>query len=191
MLNGIAATTRIVTRRLFTVQKRRLTFMGYGPWIFLIIFYVCIRDCILSFSFVFFSLKLVIENKLVKNIFKYSVPIPLKNYISLDLWVDSRLDHHFVEYSWICFTFSKFRNKTISTKRLFVSLVGARGSGKLRLIHDWLIFGTFQPEFDILFDKNGVHKPYYFYQHYQSLYGLMSKNIKNIKFNQSADFDLI
>ena len=67
-------------------------------------------------------------------------------------------------------------NKRISTKeRIFISLVGPSGSGKSHLIHDWLIIGTFQPDFD---------KIYYFYQHYQSLYGLMSKNIKNIHFFQ-------
>ena len=61
-------------------------------------------------------------------------------------------------------------NKIISTKeRVFISLVGPSGSGKSQLIHDWFVFGTFQPEFD---------KIYYFYQHYQSLKGLMSKNIK-------------
>ena len=57
-------------------------------------------------------------------------------------------------------------NKIISTKeRVFISLVEPSGSGKSQLIHDWLVFGTFQPEFD---------KIYCFYQHYQSLYGLMS-----------------
>ena len=88
---------------------------------------------------------------------------------------------NFVEYSWIYFTFSKIMNKIISTKeRVFISLVGPSGSGKSQLIHDWLVFGTFQPEFD---------KIYYFYQHLQSLYGLMSK--KNIEFVQGVDFELI
>ena len=74
-------------------------------------------------------------------------------------------------------------NKIISTKeRVFISLVGPSGSGKSHLIYDWLVFGTFQPEFD---------KIYYFYQHYQSLYGLMSKNRKNIEFVQGVDFELI
>ena len=51
-------------------------------------------------------------------------------------------------------------NKIISTKeRIFNSLVGPSGSGKSHLIHDWLIIGTCQPEFD---------KIYFFYQHYQS-----------------------
>ena len=40
-------------------------------------------------------------------------------------------------------------NKIISTKeRIFISLVGPSGSGKSHLIHDWLIIGTFQPDFD-------------------------------------------
>ena len=74
-------------------------------------------------------------------------------------------------------------NKIISTKeRVFISLVGPSGSGKSHLIHDCLVFGIFQPEFD---------KIYYFYQHFQSLYGLKSKNIKNIEFVLSVDFDLI
>ena len=74
-------------------------------------------------------------------------------------------------------------NKIISTKeRIFISLVGPSGSGKSHLIHDWLTIGTFQPDFD---------KIYYFYQHYQSLYGLMSKNIKNIQFIQGVDFEFI
>ena len=51
----------------------------------------------------------------------------------------------------------------------FISLVGPSESGKSHLIHDCLVFGIFQPEFD---------KIYYFYQNFQSLYGLMSKNIK-------------
>ena len=74
-------------------------------------------------------------------------------------------------------------NKIISTKkRSFVSLVGPSGSGKSHPIHDWIIIGTFQPDFD---------KIYYFYQHHQSLYGLMSKNIKNIQFHQGVDFEFI
>ena len=74
-------------------------------------------------------------------------------------------------------------NKIISTKeRIFISLVGPSGSGKSHLIHEWLTIGTFQPEFD---------KIYYFYQHYQSLYGLMSKDVKNIEFIEGVDFEFI
>ena len=40
-------------------------------------------------------------------------------------------------------------NKIISTKeRIFISIVGPSGSGKLHLIFDWLKIGTFQPAFD-------------------------------------------
>ena len=74
-------------------------------------------------------------------------------------------------------------NKIISTKeRIFISLVGPSGSGKSHVIHEWLTIGTFQPEFD---------KIYYFYQHYQSLYGLMSKDVKNIEFIEGVDFEFI
>ena len=74
-------------------------------------------------------------------------------------------------------------NKLISTKdRVFISLVGPSGSGKSRLIFDWLKIGTFQPEFD---------KIYYFYQHYQPLYGLMKEKIKNIEFINGVDFQFI
>ena len=72
-------------------------------------------------------------------------------------------------------------NKKISTKEhIFISLVSSSGSGKSHLIHDWLIIRIFQPDFD---------KIYYFYQHYQSLYGLMSKNTKDIQFIQGVDFE--
>ena len=74
-------------------------------------------------------------------------------------------------------------NKIISTEeRIFISLVGPSGSGKSRLIFDWLRVGTFQPKFD---------KIYYFYQYYQSLYGLLRKEIENIEFIQGVDFEFI
>ena len=52
-------------------------------------------------------------------------------------------------------------------------MIRTSGTEKSNLILDWLVFGTFQPEFD---------KFYYSYQHYPSLHGLSSKNIKNIEF---------
>ncbi len=74
-------------------------------------------------------------------------------------------------------------NKLISTKdRVFISLVGPSGSGKSRLIFDWLKIGTFQPEFD---------KIYYFYQHYQPLYGLMKDKVKNMEFINGINFQFI
>ena len=60
--------------------------------------------------------------------------------------------------------------------------MGPSGSGKSHFIHDRLIIGSFQPDFD---------KIDCFYQHYQSFYGLISKNIKNIHFIQGVDFELI
>ena len=72
-------------------------------------------------------------------------------------------------------------NKIISTKeRVFISLVGPSGSGKSNLIFEWLKIGTFQSKFDKIF---------YFYQHYQPLYGQMQR--KNLKFIQGVDFELI
>ena len=74
-------------------------------------------------------------------------------------------------------------NKKVSTKeRIFISFVGPSGSGKSHLFLDWLIIGFFQPDID---------KVYYLYQHYKSLYGLMSKNIKNVHFIQGVDFQFI
>ena len=72
-------------------------------------------------------------------------------------------------------------NKIISTKeRVFISIVGPSGSGKSHLIFEWLKIGTFQLKFDKIF---------YFYQHYQPLYGQMQR--KNLKFIQGVDFELI
>ena len=43
-------------------------------------------------------------------------------------------------------------NKIISTKEtVFISLVDRSVSGKSHLIHDWLVFGTFQSEFDKIY----------------------------------------
>ena len=74
-------------------------------------------------------------------------------------------------------------NKIFSTKEhIYISLLGPSGSRKSHLIHDLLIIGTFLPDFD---------KICHFYQHYQSLYRLMSKNIKNNHFIQVVDFEFI
>ena len=63
-------------------------------------------------------------------------------------------------------------NKIISNKeRVFISLVGPSGSGKSHLIFEWLKIGTFQPKFD---------KTFYFYQHYQPLYGQMQKKTLSV-----------
>ncbi len=74
-------------------------------------------------------------------------------------------------------------NKLISTKnRSFISRVGPSNSGKTYLIHEWLKVGTFQPKFD---------KICFFYQHPQSLYDVMQKEIDNLEFVQGVHFEFV
>ena len=88
-----------------------------------------------------------------------------------------------MQCSKIHFTFTKFKNKLISTKtRIFKSLVGPSDSGKTYLIHEWLKVGTFPPKFD---------KIYFFYQHPQSLYDVMQKENDNLEFVQGKHFEFI
>ena len=83
----------------------------------------------------------------------------------------------------IHFTLTKITNKLISTKnRVFISLAGPSGTGKLQLSYNWLKIGTFQPKFD---------KIYFFYQHSQTLYDVMQKEIKNLEFVQGVNFESI
>ena len=81
----------------------------------------------------------------------------------------------------IYFTLTKFMNKLISTKnRVFLSLVGPFETGKSQLIYNWLKVGTFQPKFD---------KIYFFYQHSQSFYDVLQKEIENLEFVQGVNFE--
>ena len=74
-------------------------------------------------------------------------------------------------------------NKLISIKnRIFTSLVGHSDSGKTYLIHERLKLGTFQPKFA---------KNYFCYQHPQSLYDVMQKEIDNLEFVQGVHFEFI
>ena len=74
-------------------------------------------------------------------------------------------------------------NKLISTKnRVFISLVGPTETGKSQLIHNWLKIRTSQPKFD---------KFYSFYQHSQTLYDVMQKEIENFVFVQGVSFEFI
>ena len=74
-------------------------------------------------------------------------------------------------------------NKVISTKKwVFISLVGPSETGKSQLTYNWLKIGTFQPKFDRI---------YFFYQHYQPLYNVMRKDIKNLEFVQGVNFELV
>ena len=74
-------------------------------------------------------------------------------------------------------------NQLISTKkRVCLLLVGHSETGKSQLIYNWLKNATFQPKFD---------KYYFFYQHSQTLYGIMQKEIENLEFVQGVDFEFI
>ena len=73
--------------------------------------------------------------------------------------------------------------KFISTKnKVSISLVGPSETGKWQLIYNWLKIGTFQPKFD---------KMYFFYQHYQPLYGVMQREIENLEFLEGVNFEFI
>ena len=83
----------------------------------------------------------------------------------------------------VYFTFTKVVKKLISTKnRIFVSLVRPSDSVKTYLIHEWLKVGTFQPKFN---------KYYFLYQHPQSLYDVMQKQIDGLEFVQGVQIELI
>ena len=83
----------------------------------------------------------------------------------------------------IHFTLAKTLNKLISTKnRVFISLVGPSETGKSQLIYNWLKIGTFQPKSD---------KIYFFYQHSQTLYHVMQKEIENLEFVRGVNFEFI
>ena len=100
-----------------------------------------------------------------------------------DLWRIYSLGRNLVQCSRIHFVFTKVMNKLISTKnRSFISLVGRSDSGKTYLIHEWLKVGTFQTTFD---------KIHFFYQHTQTIYGVMQKEIDNLEFVQGVHFEII
>ena len=63
-----------------------------------------------------------------------------------------------------------------------MSMVGPAASGKSHLIFEMLIKGTFVPAFDRIF---------HFYQYFQKLYAEMQKEVRNIEFIGSLDFDFI
>ena len=88
-----------------------------------------------------------------------------------------------MQCSRIHFTLTKTINKLISTKnRVFISLVGPSGTGKLQPIYNWLKNGNFQPKFD---------KINFFYQHSPTLYGVMQKEIENFEFVQGVNIEFI
>ena len=73
-------------------------------------------------------------------------------------------------------------SRLISTKsRVFISLVGPLETGKSQLIYIGLKIGTFQPKFDKI----------YFYQHFQSPYDVMQKEIENPEILRGVNFEFI
>ena len=71
-------------------------------------------------------------------------------------------------------------DKLISTKnRVFITLVRDR---KVTIFYNWLKKGTFQPKLD----KINVY-----YQHSQTLFGVMQKEIENLEFVQCVNFEFI
>lgn len=74
-------------------------------------------------------------------------------------------------------------NKVIpSDDRVFMSVVGPSGCGKTRFVFDLIEKNIFKPPFEKIF---------YFYQHYQKLFGEMVKNFPHIEFIQGVNFDMI
>ena len=61
-------------------------------------------------------------------------------------------------------------------------MVGPSETGKSQLIYNWFKNGTFQTKFD---------KIYVNYQHSQTLYDVMRKEIENIEFAQGVNFEFI
>ena len=65
-------------------------------------------------------------------------------------------------------------NQLIPAKnRVFQSLVGPYEMAKCQLIYNWPKKGTFQSQVD---------KTYFFYQHSQTLYDVVQKEIENLEF---------
>ena len=54
--------------------------------------------------------------------------------------------------------------------------------GNSQFIYNWLENGTLQPTFDKIF---------FFYQHVQTLYDFIQKEIENLEFVQGVDFEFI
>ena len=95
-------------------------------------------------------------------------------------WRQNTLGKNFVYCSWIYFTITKTMNKLFSTKNgIFLSLVGPSVTGNSQLIYNWLKNGDIKPK---------SVKICYFYQHSQSLYDAMQKEIEYLESVQGVDF---
>ena len=74
-------------------------------------------------------------------------------------------------------------NKLISRKTaVFISFVGPSETAKAQFVYKWLKNGTFQPRFE---------KLYSFYQHSQTLYDVMQKEIENLQFVRGVNLEYI
>ena len=73
-------------------------------------------------------------------------------------------------------------NKVIATRnRVFISLFGPSETGKSQLFYNWLKLGIFQPK---------CEKILFFYQHSQSLYDVVQKEIESSEFVQGVNFEI-
>ena len=61
-------------------------------------------------------------------------------------------------------------------------MVCPSGTGKSQLIYNWLKNGTVEQKSD---------KMYFFYQHSQTLYDVMQKEVENLEFVQGVNFEFI
>ena len=69
-----------------------------------------------------------------------------------------------------------------SKNRVLISLVGPSETRKSQPLYNWLKDGTFQPKFD---------KSYFFYQHSQTPYDVMHKEVEDLEFVQGVNFEFI
>ena len=84
--------------------------------------------------------------------------------------------------SRIHFTFTKTKNKLKSKKsRVFKPLIGLSETGKTHFDYKRLKNGTVRTKYE---------KVYFFYQHSQTLYGEMQKEIENLEFAQGVNFEI-
>ena len=90
---------------------------------------------------------------------------------------------NFVQWCRVHLTLTKAMNKLISRKnQVFISLVGPSETEKSQLIYNWLKIGTIQPKFENI---------YFSYQHSQTLYDAMQKEIENLEFVQGVNFEFM
>ena len=99
------------------------------------------------------------------------------------LWRLNCLDGNSAQCSRINFTPTKTMNKLISTRNCaFISLIGPSETGMSHFIYNWLKTWNIPTK---------VWQNFFFYQHSQTLYNVMQKEIKNLEFLQVVNFEFI